>query len=176
VASSPFKHLSAALVLGTILWAWTVPLFAAIEGSASTFDAITLERTPCYGTCPVYRVEVSSDGMVKYEGKSDVAVKGLQTHMVSSSDIDFLREAIKRIHFSELRSTYENSNDGCKEVWTDMSTITIQTISGSSRKKVIYYVGCRGLSVLGRIAWLADTIDEVAGTARWVGPRMFGSK
>jgi hypothetical protein len=33
------------------------------------FDYIRLERTMCYGNCPVYNVTVDKEGNVKYEGE-----------------------------------------------------------------------------------------------------------
>jgi hypothetical protein len=155
---------------------WTTSLFAGNKEHEGTFDVVTLERTACFGACPEYKVEVDAQGAVKYEGRNDVAVKGLQTSKVSNSDLDFLRAAIKRMQFSDLRSTYEKASDGCKEVWTDLPSIIVTIKAGTSEKKVSYNTGCRGLLVLARIAWLADTIDEVTGSSQWVGPRMFGAK
>ena len=37
---------------------------------------ITLERTECFGTCPVYRLTVHGDGRVVYEGIRFVEVEG----------------------------------------------------------------------------------------------------
>src|SRR6059058_5801427 len=31
---------------------------------------ITLERTACFGTCPVYKLTISADGKVAFEGKN----------------------------------------------------------------------------------------------------------
>jgi len=169
------KTFSMGLVL-LIFCCWATPLFAENKEHEGAFDAVTLERTACFGACPEYKVEVDAQGAVKYEGKNDVAVKGLQTRKVSNSDLDFLREAIKRMHVSDLRSTYEKDSDGCKEVWTDLPSIIVTIKAGTSERKVSYNTGCKGLLVLARIAWLADTIDEVAGSSQWVGPRMFGSK
>ena len=38
---------------------------------------ITLSRTACYGTCPVYSIELHGDGTVLYSGKSNVAFIGV---------------------------------------------------------------------------------------------------
>jgi len=44
---------------------------------------ITLERTRCLGTCPVYKLTISGDGTVVYEGKDFVKVKGMKKSRVS---------------------------------------------------------------------------------------------
>ena len=36
-----------------------------------------LERTPCYGYCPSYSVEITRSGQVRYEGRDCVLTKGL---------------------------------------------------------------------------------------------------
>ncbi len=37
---------------------------------------ITLERTQCFGSCPVYKLTVYGDGRVVYEGGGFVKIKG----------------------------------------------------------------------------------------------------
>ena len=37
---------------------------------------ITLERTACFGTCPIYKLTVYGDGRVEYEGERFVTVTG----------------------------------------------------------------------------------------------------
>jgi len=39
------------------------------ESPLPIFKIITLERTPCYGYCPVYKVTILSDGTVRYFGE-----------------------------------------------------------------------------------------------------------
>jgi hypothetical protein len=47
------------------------------DGPAPT--AVTLERTPCFGTCPVYQVAISRSGMVRFVGKQHVTRQGAAT-------------------------------------------------------------------------------------------------
>jgi uncharacterized protein DUF6438/carboxypeptidase family protein len=46
---------------------------------------IQLKRTACYGSCPAYRVHLSSDGRVEYEGSRYVAVVGARNLRVEPS-------------------------------------------------------------------------------------------
>lgn len=39
------------------------------------FKTIQLERTMCFGECPVYKVEILSDGTVNYNGEMFVEKK-----------------------------------------------------------------------------------------------------
>ena len=40
---------------------------------------ITLQRTACFGACPVYTVSIYADGTVAYNGERFVEVEGTQT-------------------------------------------------------------------------------------------------
>ncbi|MCK9401477.1 MAG: DUF6438 domain-containing protein [Bacteroidales bacterium] len=42
----------------------------------SGFQTITLKRTMCYGTCPVYDMEISANGEVNYNGEAFVEKMG----------------------------------------------------------------------------------------------------
>ena len=137
-----------------------------------SFDTVTLERTSCFGACPAYTVVIKSSGTVRFNGKSDVAAKGEKQGKVTVSDLEFLGTAIKRADFYQLRDSYAKTSDGCKEVWTDNPSLVIKVTSGTNTKSVTYYFGCRGPLVLSTISWLADTIDEIAGTSQWVGAQL----
>lgn len=135
--------------------------------------SVKLQRTACYGTCPVYTVEISSDRVVKYVGKEHVGKFGNQSATVSTLDFAFLVAAIERVKPFSLRDTYSRQEDGCGPIATDFPSIIITVQTSGAQKTVNYYTGCKGLEVLGRISWLAATIDEVAGTRRWVGEHIF---
>ena len=40
-------------------------------------DSISLERTACYGTCPVYTLTIYADGKVAYKGENHIEQIGL---------------------------------------------------------------------------------------------------
>lgn len=142
------------------------------EVARQDFKAIRIERTSCFGWCPSYSLTIRANGEVEYEGKSDVAVKGLRRGVVSKLDIIFLFEAAERLKFKSLQDQYEGVKDGCKEVWTDLPSIVITFDAGEFKKNIRYYMGCRGMVILERIAWFADTVDEVGQVSQWTGPRM----
>jgi hypothetical protein len=51
---------------------------SAFAEQAADDAVITLERTVCYGTCPSYKVTLTGDGTVVYEGQNFVRVQGRQ--------------------------------------------------------------------------------------------------
>ena len=51
---------------------------------------ITLERTPCYGFCPVYKLTIGGHGTVVYEGKDFVSIRNREETTISRDEIDQL--------------------------------------------------------------------------------------
>ncbi|KAB3530299.1 hypothetical protein F8154_13995 [Alkaliphilus pronyensis] len=65
------------------------------------FDYIRLERTMCYGTCPVYNVTVNKDGKVKYEGEMYVYRIGKHQWKISNKKVKQLSDLfVILLHFT----------------------------------------------------------------------------
>src|SRR5688572_14545697 len=67
---------------------------------------IKLERTSCFGECPVYSVSIDARGNVAYEGTKFVRVEGRQTDRIQVSRVAALLETAERIGFFDLRDQY----------------------------------------------------------------------
>jgi hypothetical protein len=137
--------------------------------SSPTITSVVMHRSACYGTCPVYTVELTAAGSVTYTGEEHVAALGRKSAHIDASEFQFLVTAIERMDFFSLHEKYRFKPDGCPEWSTDNPTVDIVVTRGSQKKHVSYYYGCRGMPIAKRIIWLSDTIDDVAGTAAWVG-------
>lgn len=136
---------------------------------AGSVDQIALQRTACYGPCPIYTVTIKSDGTVIFDGEDHVKHKGKATSNISAVDWEFLVTSLQRVSFFSLKDRYSTKDDGCTDVWTDNPALGITVTRGKELKRVWYYQGCRGPQELPAIAWLGDTIDLVAKTQQWVG-------
>jgi hypothetical protein len=153
---------------GSIVFAGVLLLFALACGSSSKTDEppmsledleITMQRTACFGFCPVYALTVRGDGTVTYDGQRFVEVEGIQTSAVSE---DQLRELVRRfdeIDFFSLEDDY-----AC--LATDLPS-TITSISVEGRTKTVRR--CSWSDAPASLQNLENEIDEVAGSARWVG-------
>src|SRR3954471_14210607 len=120
---------------------------------------ITLERTACFGTCPVYMVTIAADGQVEYDGKEFVRVKGHATAHIPPGDVAALVEAFETAGYFDLKDEYTANI-------TDMpTTITSIRIDGRFKRVRDYYNAPRPLKDLERL------IDRVAGTAQWVAEK-----
>ncbi|HSM18509.1 MAG TPA: DUF6438 domain-containing protein [Gemmatimonadales bacterium] len=147
---------------------------AAVQAAAPIGDvSITLERGPCFGTCPVYRLTVDGAGQVRYEGRAHVSVVGRDSAVISQSEVRRLLAEFDRAGFAQLADQYTAGQPSCPLYAPDSPTaITSLTQSGAT-KRVEHDYGCadvpRALTALERL------IDDVIGSDRWTGRSRSGS-
>ena len=67
---------------------------------------ISLERTPCYGTCPIYKMEIFSDGSAFYHGERFVEKIGNYEFSVSKETLNYILKKADEIGFFELEDKY----------------------------------------------------------------------
>jgi hypothetical protein len=129
---------------------------------------ITLERTPCFGMCPMYKITISADGRVVFEGRNYVKKIGTAKSTILQQRLRELLAAFEKIGYFDLRDRYNEPEDGCKQWATDNpSAITSIRINGKS-KSVSHYYGCRGPEVLAELRKLEQAIDDAVDSAQWI--------
>lgn len=134
---------------------------------------ITLERTACLGTCPVYTLNVYGDGRIVYDGREHVEVKGRREATIAVKHIEELLNAIYWIPFFDLRNDYSSGHAvSIQNGWvfqgrlivTDTSNTTVSVKLGDYGKSVRdSFHAPQGLKNF------ANKMDELADTSRWVG-------
>lgn len=130
---------------------------SAQEDSAVT---ITLTRGVCFGFCPVYRVSISADGEVIYNGEQFVNVRGEQRARISPEAVRGLLARFDEIGFESLQDEY-------RAPVTDHPTHTITLTRNGRSKTVTDYAGLNA-GMPRAVRDLQDEIDRVANTAQWV--------
>lgn len=121
---------------------------------------ITMERTACHGTCPIYKLAIRGDGTVTYEGQDFVQVKGQQTASLSPAQIQELVSAFEQASFFTLMDyTHVNTTDS-------PTVITSITLNGQS-KTVNHYYG--DSSAPQALFDLESKIDEITNSNQWTG-------
>ena len=118
--------------------------------------AITLERTACFGFCPVYSVTLRDDGTVSYQGKQHVKVSGTHTWKIDPAAVRALAKEMQDAGFFALQDEY-------RAMVTDHPTVHTTLSAGGRTKKVTNYVA--GPQVLKDFE---ARIDQVAGTQKYV--------
>jgi len=124
-------------------------------------EMITIERTACYGACPVYTARIFADGTVIYRGEHFVKLTGEIRFQISEKRVSDLIEAFETIDFFSLNNLYP----------TDVSCgpSTILTFAHGGRRKRV--VNEHGFDVPRSLGTLADRVDILARLNRLIGKR-----
>lgn len=165
-------------------WLAAVVIVVACAGADRAPARIVLERLPCFGWCPSYRVVIHADGRVEYEGVGYLGNIGLDSGEVASqSNIRRERAQISREsaalvlrQFDQAWSSWLPNRFGygwraCPDPATDSPTLLIVRERGARRDTMELYYGCP--LVAARIKHLGTYIDSVAGVDRWLGTPQF---
>tara|TARA_Y100000310_G_C20468874_1_gene709003 strand:+ start:203 stop:694 length:492 start_codon:yes stop_codon:yes gene_type:complete len=121
---------------------------------------ITLERTACFGSCPVYKLRILGDGSVNYEGEKFVEVVGTRTIKIGESKVKELVDAFYKADYFSLKDSYVGG-----ECATDHPYAMTSIVIGEVTKSVNNYHGC---SSPDKLVDLEDKIDELVGSSGWI--------
>jgi hypothetical protein len=149
--------LAAVLIAGGLAMA---PPFPDVAGQAVV---ISLDRSACKGTCPVYRVEITGEGLVTYEGREHVAALGVRTRRIPREAVSRLVDRFRAADFFSLQASYAADVD-------DVPGATIGLRVGETSKTVSDYFGFQ-VGMPRSVNDLETAVDEAAGTAEWIGAR-----
>ncbi len=143
------------------------PADQQVSDAAAAGPAISLERTPCFGSCPVYIISVSPSGLVTYEGKANVRELGTATAQIPKQRVDALLVELERAGYFGFASRYAVSEPACGRYVTDLPAAISSATLGRRAKRIEHDHGCGGAP--GALAVLEKRIDEVLGSDRWTG-------
>jgi hypothetical protein len=157
----------AAAVAALVLCMLSIGRAAGVPQTRTLPDdlTITLERTSCFGECPVYQVTIDARGNVTYTGRKFVRVEGRQTARVAVARVAAILDTADKIGFFDLRDRYVTvrNPDGSETIVTDLPTTFVSiTRAGVTKRVEDYYGAPHSLHDLELL------IEDVAQTARWV--------
>jgi hypothetical protein len=130
--------------------------------------AVSLERAPCFGTCPVYRLTISRSGLVRFTGIRYTAHVGDTTAQIPPARVDSLLAELREGGYFDLADAYEPGTEVCGRAATDNPSATTAVVLDGRRKEIRHYYGCSAAPQ--KLVGLERRIDEVAGSERWIGP------
>lgn len=67
---------------------------------------LTFERTPCFGTCPAYTMQLFADGRVTYEGRRAVPLMGSHVLKLPAAAVTEMLRQAKEAHFDTFEKQY----------------------------------------------------------------------
>jgi len=121
---------------------------------------ITLERTACYGTCPVYNLTIHGNGTVVYEGKRFVNITGIRTITISDGEVRQLISEFETIDYFSLNDNYT------QKIATDMPSATTSISVNGKTKTISHYHGDTSAPTV--LILLEDKIDEIVNSSQWI--------
>jgi hypothetical protein len=129
----------------------------------SAIRKITLQRTSCYGPCPVYRVTVFGTGEVEYFGEAHVARAGAHRWKISRRRLRRLAMAFERARYSRMEDAYTSHE------FTDApGCLTSIEYEDGSSKRIDHYHG--DPAAPDALTELEDEIDRILGVERYTEP------
>ena len=100
------------------------------------FKKITLERPPCFGACPEYKIEIENTGKVTWTGIKNVSKLGKHEWTISPEAVNELNDLINKFGYAE----YVYNPSGPSK--TDFpSVITSVEFTNGYTKKIVHYLG-----------------------------------
>ncbi|UBF30730.1 DUF6438 domain-containing protein (plasmid) [Kovacikia minuta CCNUW1] len=121
---------------------------------------LTLERTACFGFCPIYKLTVYGNGKVVYQGRRFVKVTGTRTTTISHATVNKLISEFQRIQYFKLQNNYVGGH-------TDAPSAITSLAMGKQKKTVYHYLGSPDAPT--QLTALENKIDAVVNSKQWIG-------
>ncbi|HEY0978492.1 MAG TPA: DUF6438 domain-containing protein [Flavobacteriales bacterium] len=93
-----------------------------------------LERTPCFGSCPAFRVVVKGNGDATYVGQRFAPREGTYAGKITAAQMAELRKMADEVGFFGMDDRYDGQV-------TDLPSTIIRVSNGGLTKKVVGRVG-----------------------------------
>ncbi len=95
---------------------------------------LTMERTPCFGKCPSYKITIFNTGNVAYEGFTFAEKEGKHTKKLTQKQLLEIQNQIDAIHLFELKDKYDSKI-------TDIPSTYLYVVHKGKKKKILDRVG-----------------------------------
>ena len=153
------------------------PRRAAVAPSVAAADSLALERAPCFGSCPAYRLVLDASGRVAYASRNP-GDSTRATERVAATTLATLVARAEALDFFALPGRVRDEPTLCPRFATDHPTATLVIYRAAGAKSVEDYHGCRldggadpaAVARLRQLRALEAAVDSLTGSARWVRP------
>jgi uncharacterized protein DUF6438 len=125
------------------------------------YDTISLERTPCFGSCPIYKATLHRDGRIELHVTDNFSVpNGDWEGKIGTRMFGRLCYSLDSIKFQSLKSSY-------RAHWTDDTTCIVTASAGDKSKAVSDY---------GKVApiglWMfQESVDAIVKNVKWIAKK-----
>lgn len=91
---------------------------------------LTMERTPCFGKCPTYKIMIFNTGNVVFEGFSNTKYIGKYGKQLTKKQLKEIQNMMDEINIMEMENVYDS------EV-TDLPSTILFIVSNNTKKKIL---------------------------------------
>jgi hypothetical protein len=120
------------------------------------YDRIDLERTVCFGTCPIYRVSLFRGGRAEWSGVRYTERMGDFEGKTNVFDYGKLCYLLKKVGFDQLPQLFTAD-------WTDSPTFIVTVAGAGKTKTVSDYSGVGPIELWA----VQQTIDALGQRIQW---------
>jgi hypothetical protein len=128
---------------------------------------IRLSRGACYGSCPVYQLDIRGNGEVTLQESGSEHREVVKQH-ITAEQVAALLAAFRDIRFFSLQDDYASTGPNCPSRQTDGPGVRVDLQLGRFQKSIGHYHGCVGKPVLARLSAFEDRIDQIVGTQKLI--------
>ena len=122
-----------------------------------------IERSPCYGSCPVFSLAIYFDGTTVFHGARHTKVTGERVFALTDDQLSSVKAAFTKKGFLIMN----NNCCDCYEI-TDASSTIISYQGNGPFKKIEHYHGCNNWWSQ-KLSELEALVLEVTGVDKLVG-------
>ena len=110
-------------------------LIKKVDSSESEIELIiSLQRTACFGTCPIYKIEIFSDGSGIYTGTRFVKNIGVTRFSLSKTQINLILTQAEAIGFTNMKEDYSEPISDLPTTFIQIKDKRIRDYTGAPKK------------------------------------------
>jgi len=91
---------------------------------------LSMERTPCFGKCPAYKVIIFNTGKVVYEGFSHTKYIGKHSKQITKKQLKEIKKMMDEINILEMKDVYDTEA-------TDFPSTILFFVDNNTKKKIL---------------------------------------
>jgi len=103
-------------------------------------QTISFETGPCFGTCPVYRFSVNSDGSGVFEGIRFTAFTGSRPFRATARQYQAFARQLEPAR--PARGSVRYAGEACRSTATDLPSAEVTWRSPRGTQSLYFYYGC----------------------------------
>jgi len=142
-------------IISFILTLLTATGCSVLKNHKSKQLLFEFERTACYGTCPVYEIDIYKNGRIVLEGKKHLDKIGKFEAKLRNDQLEKLINDFESASFFELENSYRSQ-------FKDLPTKYITYHKDGKSKQVMAYD-----NIPKKLQILIDELDKLVNELEW---------